>query len=119
MTKKLKVAICMRTDLHMGRGKMIAQAGHAIVSLLEDTRQDPMILQEWMETGMKKVALEVVSREHLELIYKRAVNNAIPIASVYDAGLTVNVPGTLTCCAIGPMNEQQSKKITGSLLLLD
>lgn len=112
--KKRKLVVVMRTDLNMSEGKKIAQAGHAIVQNLMGQKPDV----EWLATGMKKVALAIEGHDELVALHKKAKFLGLNATLVHDAGETELPKGTLTCCAIGPMSEQESKKITGSLKLL-
>lgn len=122
--KKPKLTIVLRTDLNMGTGKMIAQAGHAIVQALrldceeEDGKRDEMIVS-WVAQGMKKVTLQVASEAELLALRDKANLAKVPITFVHDAGLTQVAAGTVTCCAVGPDNDKRIERVTGSLKLLD
>lgn len=122
--KKPKMVIVMRTDLNMGVGKMIAQAGHAITELvlkryLSYTPEDQKNLFEfWINNGMKKVTLGVDSEAGLLAVENKAFLLQVPCYLVTDAGLTQNAPGTRTCIAIGPAKDKRMEKITGHLKLL-
>lgn len=114
--KKPKMMIVMRTDLNMTAGKMVAQGGHAVAELMLGNRNELFV--SWLGSGMKKVCVEVKSEEALIQAAAKAKELGFPVSLIQDAGLTQNEPGTFTCCAIGPVTEQQSKKVTGSLRLL-
>ena len=118
--KKDKMMIVMRTDLDMGTGKMIAQAGHAIVKLvwtnMDEVDGDP--LTSWVDSGMKKVCVAADSEEVLLQTVAKAKELNIPVYLVTDSGLTQVEPGTKTCAAIGPAKDKLIEKVTGSLPLL-
>jgi len=114
--KKDKMMIVMRTDLDMGTGKMIAQAGHAIIGVL--TKGIVAYPETWFETGMKKVVVAADSEEVLLQIIAKAKELDIPVYLVTDSGLTQVEPGTKTCAAIGPAKDKLIEKVTGSLPLL-
>jgi len=113
--KKDKMMIIMRTDLEMGVGKMIAQAGHAIVNVLTS---NTVGIDNWFGTGMKKVCVGADSEEVLLQCVAKAQELGIPAALISDEGLTQIEPGTKTCAAIGPAKDKQIEKVTGSLKLL-
>lgn len=114
--KKDKMMIVMRTDLGMGTGKMIAQAGHAIIDVL--ISPDASFLSTWFDTGMKKVCVAAESEEQLLQAVAKAQELGIPAALTTDSGLTQVEPGTKTCAAIGPAKDKLIEKVTGSLKLL-
>ena len=114
--KKDKLMIVMRTDLDMGTGKMIAQAGHAIVNVL--SQPDAEYPNDWFDTGMKKVVVGADSEAVLLQCVAKAQEMDIPCSLICDAGLTQVEPGTKTCAAIGPAKNKDIEKVTGSLKLL-
>lgn len=120
--KKPKMVIVMRTDLGMGTGKMIAQAGHAVTQLILDnayTYEHGSVFEAWIQDGMKKVTLAVDSEQALLDIQQKAKEKFVKCYLITDAGLTQNEPGTKTCLALGPAKDKQMEKVTGSLKLLD
>lgn len=113
---ELKQVILMRTDLKMGKGKMIAQGAHA--SLQATFESNKKLVQNWKNKGMKKIALKVESLEQLQHIINQALENDLVAILIQDAGLTQVNPGTVTCGAIGPAPEEQIDKICGELQLM-
>ena len=116
--KKDKLMIVMRTDLDMGTGKMIAQAGHAITNLLFTNIDYGSSITEWIATGMKKVCVAASNEAQLLHAVAKAQELDIPVYLIRDEGLTQVDPGTATCCAIGPEKDKLIEKVTGSLPLL-
>lgn len=136
--KEPKLVILMRTDLGMSKGKMIAQAGHAILGWMtghgrciiyrdDDTSEKPNELltkmtraqTEWVNNSFVKVALRVDSEEELLNLAHNADALGLPVMLIQDEGRTVfdGVP-TYTCCSIGPDWGEKIDAVTGDLKLL-
>ncbi len=116
-----KQVIALRTDLRMGRGKMVVQGAHASVSAAVEalrSRKWRRWAEEWLEEGQKKIAVRVGSEEELLEVYREAVEAGLPAYLVRDAGLTQLPPGTATAVAVGPAPEDLVDPITGRLKLL-
>ncbi len=108
----------MRGELRLTPGKVAVQVAHAAVMLAQRGRSaDPRRLDAWLDTGQKKVALEVDTLAELEAIERRARAAGIPTAWVDDAGLTEVAPGTRTCLGLGPALPSEIDPITGTLRL--
>lgn len=130
----------MRKDLHMRRGKEMAQACHASMAiffemikkkyylpvgghLLYEIHLPPGDMGEdiaaWVEGIFKKVVCGVNSEEELLKIHEMAKDKKLPCKLIQDAGLTeFNGVPTYTCCAIGPAKSELIDEITGELKLL-
>ena len=114
----IKQVIVVRTDLDMGKGKIAAQVGHACVLGAEHVRKsNPDWFTKWWN-GQEKVVVKVSGLKELEKIRVGAIEIAIPLAEVTDAGHTQIAPGTTTCISLGPAPEDLIDKITGDLKLL-
>lgn len=136
----IKQVICMRKDLHMRRGKEMAQASHASMGIFFDLFKrkpqetaDSTIVYElqlppgdtgvdmsvWIEGIFKKIVCAVNSEEELLSIYKAAEEKGLPCKLIQDCGLTeFNGVPTYTCCAIGPAKSILIDEITKELKLL-
>lgn len=112
----LKQVIVVRTDLGMGRGKMVAQGCHA--SLDAYRKASDSSRRAWQASGMEKVALKVSSEKELVAVFEKARRAKLPCSLIRDAGHTQIAPGTITSCAIGPADEGKIDAITGKLKLL-
>ncbi len=130
----VKQVIVMRKDLNMRKGKMVAQGAHAslgdILGMMSVTESDNRRimtlevekgspLEQWINGGFTKICVSVNSESELIDIYDRAKELNIPCALIRDAGLTeFNGAPTITCCAVGPDDEENVDKVTGELSLL-
>jgi PTH2 family peptidyl-tRNA hydrolase len=112
-----KLAVVVRADLAMGRGKIAAQVAHAAVAaVLANLGTDD--LAGWLRDGQPKVVLKVTSAGQLQEVIQQAKAAGLPVELVNDAGRTQVAAGTLTCCAIGPAEGQRIDAITAGLPLL-
>lgn len=111
-----KQVILVRKDLKLSSGKMSAQCAHASTEAVLKSHKDD--ISKWRNDGMKKVILEVSSKEELFKCKQQAEDAGLIAALITDAGRTELEPGTVTCLAIGPDNEKRIDEITGELKLL-
>ena len=135
-----KQMIVMRRDLHMRKGKIAAQAGHACVEAvlmaleregrlgdvltagdyvtLRETSQPATALSEWFEKGVAKICVYVDSEEALLEIDRKAKEAGILSALICDAGMTeFHRQPTYTCLALEPRFAEDVDPITGDLPL--
>jgi peptidyl-tRNA hydrolase, PTH2 family len=111
-----KQAILVRADLQLPKGKMTAQGAHAAVeAALRAKKSD---LQNWHEEGMAKIVLKVADEKELYKYVQLAKDAGLTTAIISDAGHTVVEPGTVTCGAIGPADEEDVDAIVGHLKLV-
>jgi len=112
-----KLAVVVRTDLGMGRGKIAAQVAHAAVgAVLANLGGDDV--RAWLQDGQPKVVLKVTSAGQLQDVVRRSRAAGLPVELVNDAGRTQVTPGTVTCCALGPADSGRIDGVTGDLALL-
>jgi PTH2 family peptidyl-tRNA hydrolase len=113
----VKLALVVRADLGMGRGKIAAQVAHAAVAavLANGGSRD---FAAWLAEGQPKVVLKVASAEQLAELVRGAVAAGLPVELIRDAGRTQVEPGTVTCCAVGPADSDRVDALTGELSLL-
>jgi PTH2 family peptidyl-tRNA hydrolase len=111
----MKQAIVARTDLGMGRGKLAAQVAHASLSAYEDTSDRTR--KKWKGEGQKKIVLKADSESELFRLADEAERRGLPNAIVRDAGHTQLDPGTVTCLAVGPGDDDEVDRVTGDLSL--
>lgn len=116
---KLKLAVAVRRDLEMGKGKIAVQVGHATVTVAEEVRRaHPEWWRAWFNEGQCKVVVKVNSERDLVELNEMAHRVGIPSVIIHDGGLTQVSPGTATCIGIGPAPAALIDKITGHLSLL-
>jgi len=114
-----KQTIVVRSDLKMGKGKMVAQCSHASLEAFKKTeRSFPEIAKSWESEGQKKIVLKVGSERDLIEYFELAKRQGVPCALVRDAGHTQLEPGTLTCFGAGPWDEKKLDALFGKLKLL-
>lgn len=135
-----KQIIVMRRDLHMRKGKIAAQAGHACVEavllalskegrlgdvdcagsriVLRSDTQPETPLQAWFDKGVAKICVYVDSEEALLDIDRQAKEAGILSALICDAGMTeFHGTPTYTCLALEPRLPEEVDPITGDLPL--
>jgi len=131
-----KMVIVMRRDLHMRKGKIAAQAGHACVeAVLNTAKRDGLFVQlsqdgwteedrqrfpllAWLAEGEKKVCVYVDSEEALMEIHQQLTEQGILSALICDAGHTeFHGEATLTCLATEPAPDAKLDPVTGELPL--
>jgi peptidyl-tRNA hydrolase, PTH2 family len=130
-TRPTKQVIVIRRDLHMRRGKEIAQGAHAASAWLAELviqqitpgqSMDHVQLSEaeraWLQTSFRKVTVKVGSEEELMAVYGQAQEAGLLVHLITDRGLTEfgGVP-TRTCLAIGPDYDDRIDPVTGDLEL--
>lgn len=136
MERNVKQVIVLRKDLHMRKGKMVAQGAHAsvdaLLSLFTKTREedettysvrvkDNSMLSLWMDGTYTKICLYVESEDELTGLYHRICEEApeIPVALIEDMGLTeFHGQITKTAVGIGPYWAEEIDRFTKNLKLL-
>lgn len=111
-----KQVILVREDLKLDKGKMAAQVAHASVEAA--LKLDKESVRRWRASGMKKVVLKVRDKKELFSFKQNAKDNKLKTAVITDAGRTSIKPGTVTCLAIGPDEEEKIDKLTGKLKMM-
>jgi PTH2 family peptidyl-tRNA hydrolase len=111
-----KQAIVLRSDLGMGKGKLVAQGSHA--SLTAYSKSGSIEKQAWEFSGQKKIVLKVSSEEELLEYFTRCKDAGLKPALIKDAGHTQIPAGTTTAFAVGPADEGKIDSILGKLKLL-
>jgi peptidyl-tRNA hydrolase, PTH2 family len=111
-----KQVILVRQDLKLPKGKMAAQAAHASVEAV--LRSDSEMVKNWRNEGMAKIVIKVKDEKELIKYFQEAKDNDLVASLITDAGRTVIAPGTKTCAAIGPDDEEKIDKVTGELSLM-
>ena len=112
----MKLAVLVRTDLKMGKGKIAGQVGHASVMAVMCGQH--MLVEPWYDQGQFKIILKVPDIQSLYKYEDLAIQNGLRTYRVVDFGLTQIEPNTLTCLAIGPAENEDIDPVIGGLALL-
>ncbi len=112
----MKQAIIVRADLKLPKGKLAAQVAHASVEAV--LRSDKKEVNLWRESGMAKIVLKVDDEKKLLQYNQCAKDVGLVTALITDAGKTCIAPGTRTCVAIGPEDEERIDQVVSDLKLL-
>ena len=126
-SRDVKQIIIIRKDLHMRRGKEIAQGAHASMAWLSRRliHSDYSAIarfseaeKQWLTTSFRKVTLQVSSEEELLKVYDQAEAAGVEAHLITDSGLTEfrGIP-TITCAALGPDFDDVLDPITSHLSL--
>lgn len=114
---RMKMALIVRTDLSMNKGKIAAQVAHAAVQLFRNNQGHPDV-EKWLKQGQPKVVLKVASLELIEDIQREAKAMGLISEAIFDAGHTQVPTGSLTVLGIGPHTEEKINQVVGHLKLL-
>ena len=112
-----KLALLVRSDLKMSRGKVLAQVGHAMVDATVKAYVKTTLFYKWQSNGEKIVVLKVPNEKTLDTIIDIAIRKNIQNGIVIDEGLTEVAPGSKTVGFVGPDNEHKIDKLVGQLKL--
>ncbi|NHJ32908.1 MAG: hypothetical protein FK732_08600 [Asgard group archaeon] len=99
------VAVVLRKDIRMGKGKFSVQTAHAIVSLISEKNLN------WDFKNKPIEIWTVKSEEDLLGINRQIQKLKINRSLIRDAGKTQLDPGTKTAVGIGPINEAIFEKV--------
>ena len=114
-----KMAIVVRDDLKLSKGKLSVQVAHAAVSCaIKSEKNKSKYFSEWFSEGQKKVVLKTTDLESLIKIFNEAKSVGLITELIKDAGLTEVPPGTITVLGIGPAPENEIDEVVGKLKLL-
>ncbi|MDD3175070.1 MAG: peptidyl-tRNA hydrolase Pth2 [Candidatus Nanoarchaeia archaeon] len=116
-----KQVILVCNNLKLPKGKLAAQVAHASVDAVLkqlSANSGREVVSSWRREGMKKVVLKVEDEKELYKYIQLAKDEKIPTSIITDAGKTVVAPGTTTCGAIGPFDEETIERITKDLSLM-
>ena len=111
-----KQVIIVRQDLKLPKGKLAVQAAHASVEAV--LKSDSSIVNKWRNEGMAKIVLKVKDEKELVSFFQQAKDSGFKASLITDAGKTVVAPGTKTCIAIGPDEEEKIDKLTAKLKMV-
>lgn len=112
-----KLVLVVRTDLKMGKGKIIAQCAHAAVEAYKSALKHPSILRNWEHSGQMKITVKVNNEDELMEIARKARVVGLLVKIIQDAGHTQVAPGSRTVCGVGPGPVELINEVTGHLKL--
>jgi len=118
-----RMALIVRQDLKMGKGKAAAQCAHAALGayklmLVEgQSSTNITMLKRWERSGTAKITLQVPSKEDMDLLFAKAISLNINSYIVHDAGRTQIAAGSATVLALGPAPKIILDQVTGDLKL--
>ena len=111
------MALMIRVDIKMSKGKVLAQISHAVVSATVKAYTSTNIFYKWQADGEKIVILKVPNLKTLFTIINIATRKQVPNGFVVDAGLTELKEETVTVGFVGPDYDNKIDKLTGQLKL--
>tara|TARA_B100000287_G_C20527920_1_gene739636 strand:+ start:333 stop:683 length:351 start_codon:yes stop_codon:yes gene_type:complete len=112
-----KMAILVRSDIKMSKGKVLAQVGHSMVDATVKAYTKTTLFYKWQQDGEKIVVLKVPNEKTLDTIMEIAARKKVHNGVVVDAGLTEVSPGTKTVGYVGPDYDTKIDKLVGQLKL--
>ena len=127
----VKQVIVIRRDLHMRRGKEIAQGSHASSAWLAydvAAHLDPVtgastvvldpVAMAWITGSFRKITLQVQSEDELVALHNEALARGLRSHLIKDSGRTEfgGVP-TITALGIGPDLAASIDEVTGHLAI--
>lgn len=119
LAQPLKLALIVRSDLRLTKGKAAAQCAHAAVICYEQAaKSQPEILRLWLSSGQPKIVLRIEDLDGLEAIRDSAKSAGLTVGCVRDAGRTQVAAGTVTVLGVGPGYEDKVDSVVSHLKLL-
>uniref|UniRef100_A0A1A9WDW5 peptidyl-tRNA hydrolase n=1 Tax=Glossina brevipalpis TaxID=37001 RepID=A0A1A9WDW5_9MUSC len=119
-----KLALVVRTDLKMSKGKIAAQCSHAAVLCVQQAqssnkKETQEIFDLWLANGQPKIVLRINGGYNdLAKLQDEAEKLCVVTAIVYDAGHTQLDAGTATVIGIGPDKKSKIDQLVNHLNLL-
>ena len=100
----IAIAIFLRKDLKLGKGKSGAQISHGAISLLHQPLFKSSFHVEYMQRDKKEILIySVKDLKDIRDIEKLCIGLKVNYSTISDAGHTQIEPGTVTCVAVGPL----------------
>ncbi|GME80774.1 unnamed protein product [Ambrosiozyma monospora] len=118
-----RMALVVRQDLQMQKGKIAAQCAHAAIALyrlMSDTTSpayNQVMLNRWLRGGQAKITLKVPDKTGMDMLFAMALSLDVNCYIVHDAGRTQVASGSATVIGLGPAPKSVLDQITGSLKL--
>lgn len=118
-TQEYKMAILVRKDIEMSKGKIAAQCCHACLGAYQAAlkKGHSQALKAWEAQGQPKITLSVRDEQEMLELQNAARSHSLISVDIRDAGHTQVAPGTRTTLAIGPGPSTLINHICGHLKL--
>ncbi|CCE91060.1 aminoacyl-tRNA hydrolase TDEL_0C01710 [Torulaspora delbrueckii] len=121
---EVRMALVIRQDLGMQKGKVAAQCCHAALSCFRMIACDsgresynPQMVQRWLRCGQAKITLKCPDKETMDELYAKAISLGVNACVIHDAGRTQIAAGSATVLGVGPAPKAVLDQITGELKL--
>lgn len=121
---EVRMALVVRQDLGMTKGKIAAQCCHAALACYrliagDPTKEsyNPSLVQRWLHGGQAKITLKCPDEPSMDEMFAHAVHLGVNAYVVHDAGRTQIASGSSTVLGLGPAPKPVLDKITGNLKL--
>ncbi|SMN20616.1 similar to Saccharomyces cerevisiae YBL057C PTH2 One of two (see also PTH1) mitochondrially-localized peptidyl-tRNA hydrolases [Maudiozyma saulgeensis] len=121
---EVRMALVIRTDLKMEKGKVAAQCAHAALGCFRLIATDPskksynpVLTNRWLHGGQAKITLKCQNKEMMDELYAKALSLDVNAVVIHDAGRTQIAAGSATVLGIGPAPKSVLDQITGDLKL--
>lgn len=121
---EVRMALVIRQDLGMQKGKVAAQCCHAALSCFRmigcDSGREsynPQMVQRWLRCGQAKITLKCPDKETMDELYAKAISLGVNACVIHDAGRTQIAAGSATVLGVGPAPKAVLDQITGELKL--
>lgn len=121
---EVRMALVIRQDLGMQKGKVAAQCCHAALSCFRMIASDPnresynpQMVQRWLRRGQAKITLKCPDKETMDELYAKAISLGVNACVIHDAGRTQIAAGSATVLGVGPAPKAVLDQITGDLKL--
>lgn len=121
---EVRMALVIRQDLGMQKGKIAAQCAHAALGCFRLIATDPakksynpVMTQRWLRGGQAKITLKCPDKEKMDELYAMAIALGVNAVVIHDAGRTQIAAGSATVLGIGPAPKAVLDQITGELKL--
>jgi peptidyl-tRNA hydrolase, PTH2 family len=124
---ELVMYIVFNGGVTMSKGKIAAQAGHAVQLVTQDIvsrmgfgheRVVAARWAQWCNDGITKVALRAPDQEKYEELFERLEDAGLTLYGIADEGRTEVEPGSKTCFAVEPLRRGYMRQFVGELPLL-
>ncbi|AET39719.1 aminoacyl-tRNA hydrolase Ecym_4699 [Eremothecium cymbalariae DBVPG len=121
---EVRMALVVRSDLQMTKGKVAAQCCHAALAcyrlIAEEPSRDsynPHMVSRWLSRGQAKITLKCPDKESMDELFANALALGINCYVVHDAGRTQIEAGSATVLGLGPAPKAILDEVTGGLKL--